>query len=787
MQCINQHTVLPRRVWSAGSRVVTTLAAVAFIAVVTSAAASELPRVSPASVGMSGARLNAIDAVVQQGLERSKMPGCVVTVGRGDGIVFQRAYGLKQIQPTSVDMTADTVFDLASLTKPIATATSVMTLVQQGKIDLNATVSKYLPEFAANGKEKITIRQLLTHQGGLIPDNALADYKDGPDKAFERINALKPSTEPGTKFIYTDVGFIVLAEVVRAVSGKDVHEYSQQAIFQPLNMTETGYLPSADLKVRAATTEQRDGHWMRGEVHDPRAFELGGIAGHAGLFSTADDLAIYATMMLNHGRGNGTEILDRATFDTMTTGIPVSSGLRGLGWDVQTGYSSNRGDLFTSHAFGHGGFTGTAVWIDPELDLYVIFLSNRVHPDGKGSVNPLAGRIGTLAASAILTDTDMAVSEPVLNGIDSLQANGFQQLAGQRVGLITNQTGLSKDGTGTIRLLHDAPNVELVALFSPEHGLEGKLDIPRIGDATESSTGLKVHSLYGESRTPSDDSMQDIDTLVFDIQDIGTRFYTYIATMGNAMKAAAKHDVRFVVLDRVNPIGGTAVAGPVLEKGSESFVGFHTIPVRHGMTVGELAQMFRKELKLDLDLQVIPVANWSRGSLYDETQLTWTNPSPNMRSLAQALLYPGIGLLETTNLSVGRGTDTPFEIVGAPWIDGRQLVAHLDRAQLPGVRFVPVKFTPNASKYKDEECGGINMIVTNRAIFEPVTTGLQIAVSLHELYEDSWDTKSLNRLLANKAVRDAILAGKSVDDITDLWTNDLQQFKTRRQRYLLYE
>ena len=752
---------------------------------------SEIPLLTPERVGMDTTRLNLIDDIVQEGLEQDKMPGCVVMIGRREGIAFRRAYGFRQLQPEKIAMTTDTVFDLASLTKPIATATSVMALIQQGKLDPDATVATYLPEFAQNGKETITIRHLLTHTGGLIADNAMSDYADGEDKAFARIYGLKPTAAPGESFTYSDVGFIVLGQVVKAVSGKDVHEVSQAHIFEPLKMTETGYLPNDQLKARAAVTEQRDGHWMQGEVHDPRAFALNGIAGHAGLFSTAHDLARYATMMLGGGRLHDVQILDESTYNLMTTAVEIPRGRRALGWDAKTGYSSNRSDLMSSQAFGHGGFTGTGIWIDPVQNLYVIFLSNRVHPDGKGLVNPLIGRIGTIASAAIVQTAAREVrSEPdvnVLNGIDVLQRSGFTILKGHNVGLITNQTGLNRDRVSTIRLIHDAEGVALKTLFSPEHGLEGKLDIPKIGDQQDTTTGLKVFSLYGETRVPTAESLEGIDTLVFDIQDIGCRFYTYVSTMGNAMKAAGEHKIRFVVLDRVNPISGVDVQGPVLDEGDESFVGFHSLPVRHGMTAGELALMFRAELKLDVDLEIVPVEGWTRNYLFDQTGLVWTNPSPNMRSLTQAMLYPGVGLIEMTNVSVGRGTDTPFEVVGAPWIDARRFAAHLNHAGLAGVRFVPVRFVPASSKYAGETCNGVNIIVTDRARFHPLSTGIQLMCSLKALHSDEWDRKKLNTLLCSRKTVEAIEAGHSVNEIEPLWAEELARFLNRRRRFLRYE
>ena len=794
-----------------------TMVFVVWASLLTAPVLAGLPHGSPESVGMDSGRLARIDEVVAEGLSRGEMAGCVVCVGRQGTIVYLKAYGDRQVEPSRVAMTTDTVFDLASITKPVATATSVMVLLEQGQVRLHDKVAQYLPEFGQKGKEDITIEDLLLHQGGLIPDNSLKDYEDGPAKAWERICALPLRSEPGTEFVYTDVGFMVLGELVKRVSGQDVHQFSQARIFGPLGMKETGFQPAQPLRDRAEVTEQRDGRWMQGEVHDPRSFLLGGIAGHAGLFSTAEDLAIYAQMMLGGGAYGAVRVLSPATVATMTGSYRVSSGLRGLGWDKRSGYSSNRGDLYSSRAFGHGGFTGTSMWVDPQLDLFVIFLGNRLHPDGKGTVNPLAGRIGAIAAGSIqatvpgiadaasvLVPVDpnpsrdsraggrgksSAGSAPrdVLCGIDVLQRNGFAPLKGRRIGLITNQTGINREGVSTLKILHEAPEVELVAIFSPEHGLEGKLDQANIADAKEPSTGLPIYSLYGATRRPTQESLQGIDTLVFDIQDIGARFYTYISTMGHAMRAASESNLRFVVLDRPNPINGTSVAGPVLDPGSESFVAYHTLPVRHGMTIGELARMFKEELQLPCELTVVSVQGWRRADLFDRTGLLWVNPSPNMRSLTEAILYPGMGLLEMTNVSVGRGTDTPFELIGAPWLDGRRLAAELQQARLPGVSFVPVRFTPESSTHAGKPCGGINVIVTDREQFEPLQTGLEIARQLRLLYPDDWEWEKYGRLLGNKATLQAVGEGKTWSEIDELNQARLQEFLQRRPKFLLYE
>lgn len=751
---------------------------------------TRLPRQTPEQTGMAAATLDQIDELVNAGIAEGKLPGAVVMIGHRGSIVFHRAYGQRQTSPEPLPMEPDTVFDLASLTKPIATATAVMRLVDAGQIELDDAVGQHLPRFANRGKEAVTVRQLLLHVGGLIPDNSMNDYQDGPEQSIEKFLNLGLNYEPGSNFRYSDVGFQVLGELIRAKTGQDVAQYAAESIFEPLGMLETTYLPAEPLRLRAATTQQREGRWMVGEVHDPRAYAMGGIAGHAGLFSTADDLAVYAQMMLCDGSYGDAMILKPDTVRRMTRAYDVPRGVRGLGWDKRSGYSSNRGKSMTEAAFGHGGFTGTAIWIDPGLDLFVVFLSNRVHPDGSGAVNPLAGEIGTVAADAAIAaraaEPAATGSRGVRCGIDVLVEQRFAPLAGRRVGLITNHTGIDRTGVPTRIVLHQAAEVDLVRLLSPEHGIAGKLDQPRIDDTIDPETGLKVHSLYGRDRKPSAESLAGIDTLVFDIQDIGCRFYTYISTMGEAMRAAADAGLRFVVLDRPNPINGIDIGGPLLDAGSESFVGYHTLPVRHGMTVGEIASMLRAELSLDLQLEVIRCEGWNREDFFERSGLIWVNPSPNMRNLNQALLYPGIGLLETTNLSVGRGTDTPFELIGAPWLDAPGFANELMAIGLPGVIFIPTRFTPTSSKFADQACQGIQILITRRDQVDPIRTGLAIAATLVRRHPQAWDPQAYNRLLGNRELFQALTQGSSLEELIRLASQEHDAFLVRRQAFLLY-
>jgi len=765
-------------------------------------------------------KLAEIDREIGAAIDRGDIPGAVLWI-ESKGEVYEKAYGRRLVSPGSEPMTTDTIFDLASLTKVMATTPAILKLIEQGKLALNDPVAKWIPEFLAGGvrteaeepkpeakdRETITVLQLLTHQSGLPPGIFLSEGDFwGQDEGVRRAATVGLLEKPGTRFRYSDVNFILLGEIVRRASGERIDAFAEKAVFAPLGMSETGYRPGPDKVTKIApTTVIPEYGLLRGQVHDPTARRMEGVAGHAGLFGTASDVATFARFFLEGKTEEGKALFHPDTLAKATTNrLPGSlSVARGLGWDISSSFSSQRGEKFPLSGYGHTGWTGTSIWIDRDSKTFVILLSNRNHPSEDGKIKPLRARVGTLAAEAVgytkpvpapdaapdpLAKTAAGDPDRVLNGIDVLQRDGFALLKGLKVGLITNQTGINRERRSTIDLLAEAPEVELRALFSPEHGIRGLLDQDEIDDGTDATTGLPVYSLYRtEKRKPTAAQMKGLDALVFDIQDIGCRFYTYVSTMGEAMKAAAEQGKRFVVLDRPNPINGVDVAGPMLDPGSESFVGWHTLPVRHGMTVGELARLFNEEMKLGLDLVVVPCEGWKRADAWEATGLEWVNPSPNMRSLTEAFLYPGIGLLETTNVSVGRGTDTPFEVIGSPWIDGPALAAALAARRLPGVAFVPVTFTPDASTFKNERCAGVNIVITDRAAFEPVRTGLEIATALRRLHPDTWKVDGYGRLLANKAVLEAIRGGGDPGAVVELSTAGLRDFHARRTPHLLYD
>ncbi len=561
-----------------------------------------------------------VDQQMERAVHDGLIPGGVVLIGHDGRVVYQKAYGSRALIPHREPMTLDTIFDAASLTKVIATTPAIMRLFEQGQIRLNDPVTKYLPEFQG-GHSDITIRNLMTHFSGLRPDLDLKPAWSGYETGIQRALTDKPAGPPGVRFVYSDIDFILLGEIVHRLTGKMLDEYTRENFYEPLGMHETMFLPPASLRPRIAPTEINPvtGQPLRGEVHDDTARYMGGVAGHAGVFTTAADLAKFAQMMLDGGAGNGVRLFSAATVQKFTSpqSPPDQPILRGLGWDIDSPYSSNRGELFPIGSYGHTGYTGTSIWIDPFSRSYVIILTNSVHPHRGHSVVSLRSRIATIAAASFgitapsvkLTGYNETIVGPgvhrevepkaeVLTGLDVLAQDNFAALRGKRIGLITNQTGVNRDGRRNVDLML-AAGIKVTALFSPEHGLAGAEDRPNISDTKDDATGLPVFSLYQASSRRIQPAMLDnVDALVFDIQDVGARFYTYSCTMLYSMEEAAKKHLPFFVLDRPNPITGVHVEGPMLDPDLQSFTGCFEIPVRHGMTLGELATMANGERKL---------------------------------------------------------------------------------------------------------------------------------------------------------------------------------------------
>lgn len=750
-----------------------------------------------------------LDAAIEEAIARDQIPGavCLAAKVEKDGrtaVLHYKAYGSRALVPEREAMTTDTIFDAASLTKVVATSASLMKLFEQGKVRLNDRVTEYLPGFQG-GKSEITVRQLLTHFSGLRPDLDLEPEWSGYETGVAKALVDQPVAEPGQRFIYSDINFILLGEIIRVVSGRPLDQFAREEVFLPLGMTETTFNPPEAWRPRIAPTEIVKGRLLRGTVHDPTTRYMGGVAGHAGMFTTAEDLAKFASMILNLGRlPDGRQFLSPLTIRKFAEPQtpPIQPTLRGLGWDIDSPYSGNRGELYPLGSFGHTGFTGTSLWIDPETRSFVILLANSVHPKLRPAITPLRSKVATIVAAGLGVDapgvslTGFHELQPlralgrnveVLTGLDVWDAEGFAKLKGKRVGLITNHTGLTRDGRRNIDAMLSA-GVRLTALFSPEHGIAGTEDHENIEHGKDPATGLPVYSLYrGKDRKPSAEMLRHVDVLVFDIQDIGARFYTYLSTMKNAMQAAAEAKIPFFVLDRPNPITGVHVEGPMLDPEAISFVGCSILPLRHGMTLGELARMINAEEKIGAQLEVVAMKNWRRRDWFDSTNLTWVDPSPNMRSLMAALLYPGVAMLEyARNYSVGRGTPAPFEQIGADWIDGRQLAAYLNRRMVPGVRFYPARFTPNDSNFKGKTIEGVRFVIVDREGFSSLRLGLELAAALHKLYPGKLDFEANYRLIGNRSVLQAIAAGEDPRTLEPRVQETVRDFLALRARYLLY-
>ncbi len=795
-----------------------------------------------------------VSTLITEAIATKKIPGAVVLVHHNGKTVFEQAYGNRALEPTIEPMTEDTIFDIASLTKCLATATAVMQLYEEHKLQFDDPVARYLPPFGVNGKEQVTIRDLLTHYSGLPED---VDLKDAwgltaPDKSEGLRRAFNSSltAPPGKHFEYSDINYITLGALVEKISGQPLDAYAQQHIFTPLHMTHTRFLPPASWVPNIAPTAHDDqgtattnpnfDKLLRGTVHDPTTRRMGGVAGHAGVFSTAADVALFGQALLDRLAGRPSNFpLQQATLRLMTqpeqpstaaTGATIFTpdgktttgiAVRGFGWDINSAYSRPRGEFFPIAAtgkpgsFGHTGFTGTSLWMDPVSDTVLVLLTNAIHPRGAAPISTLRGQVATALAKALQNEQpDQVAIKNTLTGIDVLEATHFQALAEiaarhnnhLRIGLLTNQTGLDRSGHRTIDILsHSIPQVALTTLFSPEHGILGVKDSVKIGNDVDPSTNLPVISLYGardEQRRPRPESLRNLDAVVIDLQDAGVRFYTYETLVGYFLEAAAQNHVEIIVLDRPNPINGIDVQGPVSDIGLESYTNYMPLPVRHGLTLGELALYFNSERRLPLpghpnqqapikvQLTVIPMQNWQRSEYFDHTGLSWTNPSPNLRSLTATTLYPGVALLETTNISIGRGTERPFEGIGAPYIHADQLAAYLNARDLPGVHFSPANYRvsddENHYPFHGKTIPGVSFTLTDRNALNAPQLGIELITALHHFYPE-FDLSKTAQLIANADTTQSLANKDDPRKIAASWSEDLDAFRQRRQLYLLYK
>ena len=709
----------------------------------------------------------AIDQAVETAIRNGDLPGAVVRVGRRDGVVFERAYGMASLEPERRAMAPDMLFDLASVTKVITTI-AVLQLSDAATVHLDRPVDRILPELAGWG---ITPRHLLLHTAGFRPVNPLEDYDDDRAASLSRALRNAPEQRPGT-YAYSDLSFIALGVLVERVTGQSLDEVYAEQIFRRVGAEHAQFNPGTSDRVVPTEYAARRGDpppMIHGVANDPRAWRLGGIAGHAGLFASADDLARVAEGLL------GGELLRPQTLQLMHTATEVrrSNGQtvrRGLG----VGMDDRRLEGWSASSFGHGGYTGTWLWVDPERDLYVVLLAHRVHPNGGGRSGPIRSTLGRLVNAAQIAPKRDAVRL----GIDMLRARDFEALEGKRVAVLTNGAARARDGAPTWELLRR--HADLKRIFTPEHGLNAD----REGTVESSSQDeLEIVSLFGPNRTPQPEALADVDVVVVDLQDVGARFYTYGATMGRMMQAAADANVEVWVLDRPNPLGGQRIEGPILQESQRSFVNHQPgWPVQHGMTMGEMARLLKSERELDVELRVIEMEGWSRPMRWEDTGLRWVPPSPNLRTPTQVLLYPGIALVEGTNVSVGRGTDRPFELVGAPWMNAEAVLAAIPEEARVGLTVETTRFRPNAARHRGRWCRGLQITLADPATAHPIRFGLALLKALSQ--QEGWEPERAVRIVGDERITTAL--DRPLAELESIGSDQRTDFERRRNEALIY-
>ncbi|MGE0640456.1 MAG: glycoside hydrolase family 3 N-terminal domain-containing protein [Thermoanaerobaculia bacterium] len=757
--------------------------------------ALELAAATPEAAGFRAEGLAALDRVIERFVDAHAFPGAVIAVGRHGKLAHLRAFGRLTYDDDAPAARTDTIYDMASVTKVVVTTTLVMMMVDEGRLDLDAPVQSFLPGFVGRDKERVTVRHLLTHSSGIDWWAPLYRELHGKEEYLRRIEAMELVSEPGTKTMYSDLGILLLGEIVERVSGRTLDALAGERIFAPLGMTRTGYRPAASLVPEIAPTEivAERGGLVHGVVHDENAAGLDGVAPHAGLFSTAPDLARFAQMLLWHGVYDHHRFVKRATLDEFTrpANLPEGSS-RGLGWDTKSPTGSSAGILFSPDSFGHTGFTGTSIWIDPTRDLFVVLLTNRVHPTRDNHLIREARPAIHDAVVRALVD-----APPVVRvGLDRVDQGEDAILRGKRVGLVTHAAAVTVDGRSAIEVLRGR-GIDLVRLFSPEHGLRSRAAAgEKVASGTDPGTGLPVVSLYGDHRKPTPDDLAGLDTLVVDLQDAGVRFFTYSSTLLLCLEAAAEAGIEIVVLDRPDPLGGEYVAGPFADPRDElaaTFLSMAPGTLVHGLTLGEMARYANSLRVLPARLTVVPMAGWKRRMTWTDTGREWVAPSPNLRSAAAAVAYPGVALLEATNVSEGRGTDSPFLLFGAPWLDPGAV-----HVESPGFRLVPARFTPQGSpaapepKYRDQECRGFRVEVTDPTVADPWRLGLDLLAALSRLDGFAWlrEGEALATLVGSRGLRERFAPPPRRTGVADGSSADraaAARWRRERRSALLYD
>lgn len=726
-----------------------------------------LPPIAPEAVGVLLELVADLDAVVAAARADGAVDAVALVVLRAGRVVYRRAWGGAR---------PDSIFDLASLTKVVATLPLVRGLIAARRLSLDDPLARHLPWLSGRALGALSVGELVSHRGGLpavlpFPRRAAATaplLRDERRAIVQRLQTLAWSPHWRGRFRYSDVGYLILGLLVEALSGgRSLAQLAQQQLFGPMGLCDTGFVVAGD-RVARAVNPWPDGPYA-GVVYDPMAVRLAGVAGHAGLFSSAEDLARFAQARLVAHETGGDEARDFA-----------------LGWRVgppSVGGSRSSAAGGQERSIHHLGFTGSSLWIDPTTQTAVVLLTDRTRRSPPAALGTLRQRVHGVVRSALLQRPARAVR----TGLDQLVATDFAALRGLRLGLITNDAAIDRQGRTAAQLLLSAPGLRLRAVFAAEHGLAANREGPIAeGRYRVGSVSVPLHSLWGAQRRPNPAALVGLDALVFDLPSAGVRYYTYLTTLGLALEAAAQQRLRLIVLDRPNPLGGTQLEGPLAQPGPQSATHYLPLPVRYALTTGELAGLFRAERGLGVDLTVVPVVGWLRAWRHDAWGGPWRPPSPNLPSWRHALLYAATGLLEGTNVSVGRGTASPFALFGAPWVDGPALAAWLNARRLDGVAFVPLRFVPRVGPHRGASCQGVRLLITDLEAFRPTLTAIALMVALRRAHPAQWDPARLPRLLREDATFAALLRGEDPALIAAAWAPALARFAARRQRFLLY-
>ena len=707
-------------------------------------------------------------------------PGAVAYVGKNDEVFFFGGVGKKSLMPIEEDLTVDTIYDLASLTKVVATTTAIMLLYQQGKISLDDPLSKYV---SVSKFKNILIKHLLTHSSGLP---AYAEW-------YREINSfedflIKLYKEdllflPGSAHLYSDFGFILLGHIVEVVSGTDLGTFCKSNIFQPLKMTSTFFKVPEEFVERCAPTEMCS--WrkkvVRGKVHDENAYAMGGICGHAGLFSTAEDLAKFCRTMIYR------KLLKCEVIEEMaTTKIISNYPWQVLGWKTDPFWDSIEGVLPFRTALGHTGFTGTCMWWDRVSGYYSILLSNSCHPSRFRRDNKKLRKTFYNGVSVLINPKKLNVHP----GVDVLVRDEFKILQGAKVGLLTNSSALSAYGTSTLEILTSSDRFKVVCLFTGEHGLRVSEEAGK-GESNREWEGIPIVDIFSKGKYQEKvNLLRRTDWIVIDMPDIGARYYTYIASVRKILSLAVEYNIKVLVLDRPNPLGGEVLEGPLPESDFISDVCWGGVPIRHGMTLGESC-IFLKENVKDLrkvNLRIVKVDGWFRDLMYDRVDLQWIPPSPNIPDFETSLCYVGTCLFEGTNLSEGRGTEFPFRMIGAPWFNAEKILQLLPKYAFEGVELSVCEFVPKPisgkvshPKYMGDKCNGIKIKVTEPYLFRPFTTAYELLLSISREYEDEFKfTDFFDKLAGGNFIRKSIESGYSFKSIKNQIEQDINKFVLKK-------